>query len=893
MKSLKISSHRTKPAILAAAMLLLCVVGLAAPIPWPPVSGVERQPLLAQISRLQEAMDFIGHPFPQRVREQLAVAARGDSDAAVAEAVQQALDPLCLGTVTVQADGSLVFQPAPTNPHLIQQGWRAVLVKVINAPGSTDVLRVDSPGARPLPESTAAEVPRRWIDVEMYDRRPMNPTLSGLALEYRIVQLWAREPGLHAAPLAFKLSSSGATPARLDEVSRKTWNFDTDVEGWRAENQCVLSASNGVLQIVSSGADPFLTTDVRMSPGEKVVRIRARANAEAVWQLFWTTEQRRAPNGGHVVGFQATRSAGDWAEFKFNFKAENHLVGVRLDPGMTPGLNEIDAIEITDVQAAGPDWASAPMKFKVEAAIPVKFRVHDLKGLPAVASFTIRDSLGRIHPMQSKRLEPDFFFQPQIYRAHGEVVPLPAGKYTITCARGPESVPEDQTVIISPQMRELNYTVKRWVNPMARGWYSGDHHIHGAGCLHYTKPTEGVNPESMHRHTMGEDLKVGCSLNWGPGFDYQKQFFCGNIAEVSRYPYLLRQDVEVSGFGSCPSGHLCLLRLKNQIPPGGDSKNHWPTLGLNTLRWAKAQGAICGTAHSSIGLDGSVGRVAGADGPNGLPSYDIPRYDGIGANEFIVNVTHTVPGPDGKLVPAIDFIATMNSDRRLELNMWYHVLNAGFRPRASGETDFPCMSGARVGIGRVYVKLDGKLTFDDWCDKLREGRSYVSDGTSHLMEFTAAETIAPRNSVGVGEHGSELRLKKPGLVRLRVLAAVRQLATNTTPLEVVVNGYPVASKMISTDGREQEVEFEVPIARSSWVALRTFPSAHSNPIFVLVDGQPIRASRRSVEWCLRGVDQCWTQKERFHVGPEHQEAQLAYDHARQTYQRLLEECETE
>jgi hypothetical protein len=193
----------------------------------------------------------------------------------------------------------------------------------------------------------------------------------------------------------------------------------------------------------------------------------------------------------------------------------------------------------------------------------------------------------------------------------------------------------------------------------------------------------------------------------------------------------------------------------------------------------------------------------------------------------------------------------------------------------------------------VYVKLDGKLTFDDWCDKLREGRSYVSDGTSHLMEFTAAETSAPRNSAAVGEHGSELRLKKPCLVRLRVLAAVRQLATNTTPLEVVVNGYPVASKMIGTDGREQEVEFEVPIERSSWVALRTFPSAHSNPIFVLVDGKPIRASRRSIEWCLRGVDQCWTQKERFHVGPEHQEAQLAYDHARQTYQRLLEECETE
>ncbi len=70
----------------------------------------------------------------------------------------------------------------------------------------------------------------------------------------------------------------------------------------------------------------------------------------------------------------------------------------------------------------------------------------------------------------------------------------------------------------------------------------------------------------------------------------------------------------------------------------------------------------------------------------------------IGANEFIMNVAHTVPGPDGTQIPAVDFISTMNSDRTAEFNMWYHVLNCGFPVRASGETDFPCMSGERVGM---------------------------------------------------------------------------------------------------------------------------------------------------------------------------------------------------
>jgi len=35
---------------------------------------------------------------------------------------------------------------------------------------------------------------------------------------------------------------------------------------------------------------------------------------------------------------------------------------------------------------------------------------------------------------------------------------------------------------------------------------------------------------------------------------------------------------------------------------------------------------------------------------------------------------------------------------------------------------------------------------------------------------------------------------------------------------------------------------------------------HTNPIFAVVDGQPIRASRRSTEWCLAAVNQSWTQK---------------------------------
>jgi hypothetical protein len=541
--------------------------------------------------------------------------------------------------------------------------------------------------------------------------------------------------------------------------------------------------------------------------------------------------------------------------------------------------------------------------FNCRSARPVVFRVRDENDQPTMASFIIRDTKGRVYPSQAKRLAPDFSFHPQVYRGDGETVKLPDGLYSVEFQRGPESIAQKQMVSITPQITEATFKVERWIDPSKLGWWSGDHHIHAAGCAHYVNPTEGVLAPDMFRHCVGEDLKVGANLTWGPCFDFQKQFFCGAVDKVSKYPYLLRYDIEVSGFGSHESGHLVLLRLKDQMYPGGTSKDHWPKLGLNTLRWAKKQGAVVGPAHSGWGLQ--------VDGPE-LPNYTVPKYSGIGANEYIVDVTHHVPGPDGKMVPAVDFISTVDTPYTWELNIWYHTLNAGFRTRISGETDFPCIYGERVGLGRSYVKLDGKLDYDAWCEGIRQGRNYVSDGKSHLMEFTV-------HGRELGEKGSEVKLAKPRKVKVTAKVAAhlneqpdpkmqnlkvdqkpywdieraRIGETREVPLELVVNGLPVAKKKIVADGQTHEVEFEVDIQRSSWVAMRILPSSHTNPIFVLVGDKPIRASRRSVEWCLKGVDQCWSEKEKFIKENEMDDAHSAYSHARAIYQKLLAECDVD
>ena len=110
-------------------------------------------------------------------------------------------------------------------------------------------------------------------------------------------------------------------------------------------------------------------------------------------------------------------------------------------------------------------------------------------------------------------------------------------------------------------------------------------------------------------------------------------------------------------------------------------------------------------------------------------------------------------------------------------------------------------------------------------------------------------------------------------------------------VELVINGYPVAKQNLVADGALRDLTFDAKIERSSWLAVRILPSSHTNPIWVLVGGKPVRASRRSAEWCRKGVDQCWSQKERFIKREELAQAKADYEHARQTYQRLISESE--
>lgn len=738
---------------------LLTSPGFAAPIPI--IDGVEFQPLVAQVRRVVEALGFLGQPLNALEREAMENAARsGDGKRAVRD-IQRVLDRHCLFFVEINPESRVKARAGRTAKRLVEQGWSTFLVKVHNEAGVTAPLTITSPNALPLqrrsssaaepkPAIPPGEVAQRFLDVQPYRNQPMAEELSGLQVEYQIVELFSRDAGKREAKFAFHVGQ-----------------------------------------------------------------------------------------GTQDTGFR----------------------------------NEVSIL------------------FDCQPASTIRLRIRDVDGKPAMASFLFRDKSERVYPSPARRLEPDFFFHPQIYRTDGETVRLPPGEYSVEYTRGPEYRVLSRKVQVNDSAgQEETFALERWIEPKKLGWWSGDHHVHAAGCAHYESPTQGVTPEAMFRHILGEDLNVGCVLSWGPCWYFQKQFFEGKVSAISRPEYLMRYDVEVSGFPSSHCGHLCLLRLKEDDFPNTRRIEEWPSWDLPILRWGKEQGGIVGFSHSGWGLQVESDQ---------LPNLLLPPYDGIGANEYVVDVVHGV----------CDFISAVDTPAPWELNIWYHTNNCGMTAKISGETDFPCIYGERVGLGRVYVKLDGPLDFDQWAEGIKQGRSYVSDGLSHLIDFRAG-------AVPVGTRGSRLDLPAPGNVTVTAKVAallpeksdpsIRKRPINEkpywhierarigesrqVPVEVVVNGEVVARKEIVADGQMRPLQFEVPIQHSSWVAMRIYPSSHTNPVYVHVAGKPIRASKASARWCAQGVEQCWKKKSPLLKVKEREAAKKAFDQAHATYLRIAEEC---
>ncbi len=399
---------------------------------------------------------------------------------------------------------------------------------------------------------------------------------------------------------------------------------------------------------------------------------------------------------------------------------------------------------------------------------------------------------------------------------------LPAGDYTLHAWHGPEFRAIHRDFRVEPEkMIDLAVELERWTDSAALQLYSGENHIHanyGYGEWYNT-------PESMWLQCKGEDLSV-CNFmvanSDGDGV-FDRPFFRGEPDPWSDPRTVLYWNQE---FRSTLWGHMTLVNLRQVVEPVftgfKDTTNPWdiPTNAdiADRTHW---QNGLVNYTHTA---QNAADPYLGAYTAKGLP----------------------VDAALGK-IDSMD----LNNSYDAAVPLWYRLLNCGFRIPASAGTDcFLNRIRSRLpGSDRAYVRITGPFSYQAWIDGLRAGRSFVSNGP--MLEFRADDK-------GLGE---TISLDAPHRARL-VARATAQFPLDR--LEVVWNGTTVARGKISDAGRRGEIDQDVLLDHSGWLALvasgPTHPDApggpqyaHTSPIYVDLKDRPT-TSPADAEFFLAWID---------------------------------------
>jgi putative heme-binding domain-containing protein len=453
-------------------------------------------------------------------------------------------------------------------------------------------------------------------------------------------------------------------------------------------------------------------------------------------------------------------------------------------------------------------------------------------GAPAAARVSIVGSDGKPYgpvdaaTRKTKRDESYFY-------ADGSFdVKLPPGRARLNFSGGMESIPQTVTVDAGTTP-ELTVPMKLWVDMAARGWYSGDSHVH----LHTGGPIKVTVTDAL-------------AAARGEGVNYVNLCVSNNVGDdirdaelITGKPHTVSTDHQLLVFGeemrSTIYGHMQFFGIRKFVEPqytGFDETPHRNDYPANFIMAADAvqQGGVVTYGHPMFAgqpfpFDNDLAKPSGA-------ARELPI-------DAVLGVVHAVD------------LMSYNSDEGLSAELWYRLLNCGLKLAACVGTDALLdRSTEPLGGDRVYVKTGGPLTMSGWLDGLKAGRSFVTNGPMPALEV---------NGKGAGD---TCELKAAGSVR--VVARVESYVPFNA-IEVIVNGKVAAhDEIVESDKagpRIRQLNVELPIERSSWIALRVrgsdHPSvfdgpvwAHTSPVYVKVAGQSI-VSRHDAQYFVDWIEQ--------------------------------------
>ena len=217
--------------------------------------------------------------------------------------------------------------------------------------------------------------------------------------------------------------------------------------------------------------------------------------------------------------------------------------------------------------------------------------------------------------------------------------------------------------------------------------------------------------------------------------------------------------------------------------------------------------------------------------------------------------------------------------------IYYHVLNCGLRVPPSAGSASGVLPNP-VGYDRVYVHLDGEMTYQKWWQGLKAGRSFVTNGP--LLLVRANEQLP----------GHVFTASAGDKVMIRLTA--RLVSSDSIPaIEVVKNGR--VAQRISPQQLANGGGMSVAFDRSGWFSVRaiadvpqTFRFASTAPYYVEIGDSKRFISRHSVQFFLDWLDErSGRVPQKLHDPAQLQEVLQYHRDAKEFWQKLLANANAE